>query len=87
MKHTATVVALTCAILAGRAFAVDSTSQARPSKHQSVARMVDCMKKRMSADKSSSYHDAMKACQDQIDRQNGNLPSGALVAADISAKP
>jgi hypothetical protein len=40
----------------------------------------------MSADKNSTYNEAMRACKDQIKRENGNSPSGALVASDTPAK-
>jgi hypothetical protein len=45
------------------------------------------MKKRMSADRGSSYNAAMKACREQINKESDNLPSGALVASDTPAKP
>ena len=88
MKHVVTVVALAGLIFAGtQALAADSTSQPTMSKRQMIAQMVGCMRKRMSANKNSSYNDAMKACKDQTNRQRDNFPSGALVASDTPAKP
>jgi hypothetical protein len=29
----------------------------------------------------------MKACKDQVNKESDHLPSGALVASDIPAKP
>jgi hypothetical protein len=56
------------------------------SKRQMLAQIVGCMKKRMSANKNSSYNEAMKACKDQVKKEADNLPSGALVVSDTPAK-
>jgi hypothetical protein len=88
MKRLVTAIALTGVIFVGtQALAVDSTSQPTMSKRQMFAQMVGCMRKRMSANKSSSYNDALKACKGQINKQSDNLSSGALVASDTPAKP
>ena len=87
MNRVATVIALSAVICVGtRALAVDSINQSTMSKRQMLAQIVGCMKKRMSANKNSSYNEAMKACKDQIKRETDNLPSGALVASDAPAK-
>ena len=88
MNRVATVIALTGVIFAcAPALAGDSTSQSTMSKRQMIAQMVGCMRKRMSADRHSSYNEARKACQDQINKQSDSLASGALVASDTPAKP
>jgi hypothetical protein len=88
MNRVAAVIALTGVIFAcAPALAGDSTSQSTMSKRQMIAQMVGCMRKRMSADRHSSYNDARKACQDQINKPSDNLASGALVASDTPAKP
>jgi hypothetical protein len=88
MNRAVTAVALTSAIFVGTpALAADSTSQPTMSKRQMIVQIVGCMRKRMSANKSSSYNEAMKACKDQINKQSDNLPSAALVASDAPAKP
>src|SRR6202035_5537276 len=80
-------IALTAVIAVGtQAHAVDSTSQSTTSKYQTIAQLVGCMRKRMSANKGRSYNEAMKACKDQ-NKESDHLPSGALVASDIPAKP
>ena len=56
-------------------------------KRQMIVQMVGWMRKRMSANKESSYNEAMKACKEQINSQRDDLPSGALVASDTAAKP
>jgi hypothetical protein len=82
------LIVLTGVIFVGtQARAVDSTSQPTMSKRQMIVQMVDCMRKRMSADKSRSYNEAMKACKDQINKESDDLPSGVLVASDTPAKP
>jgi hypothetical protein len=87
MNRVATVIALSAVICVGtRALAVDSINQSTMSKRQMLAQIVGCMKKRMSANKNSSYNEAMKACKDQIKRETDNLPSGALVASDAPAQ-
>jgi hypothetical protein len=88
MKPAVTVIALTGMIFVRtQALAVDSTSQPTMSKRQMIAQLVGCMRKRMSADKGSSYNDAKKACKDKINKQSDDLSSGALVASDIPTKP
>lgn len=64
----------------------DSTVQPTMSKHQMVVQMVDCVKKRMSADKSHSYAEAMKACKDEMKKEGDELPTGALVASEAQPK-
>ena len=87
MNRVVTMIALSGVVFVGtRALAVDSISQPTMSKRQMVAQIVDCMKKRMSANKNSSYNEAMKACKDQIKKGSDNLPSGALVASEAPAK-
>ena len=81
------LIVLTGVIFVGtQARAVDSTSQPTMSKRQMIVQMVGCMRKRMSANKSRSYNEAMKACKDQINKESDDLPSGALVASDTPAK-
>jgi hypothetical protein len=88
MNRLVTAISITGVIFAGtQARAVDSASQSKSSKHQMAVQIVGCMKKRMSADRSSSFNEAMKACREQINKESDNLPSGALVASDTPAKP
>ena len=88
MNRLVTAISMTGVIFAGtQARAVDSASQPKTNKHQTIVQIVGCMKKRMSADRSSSYNAAMKACKEQINKESDNLPSGALVASDTPAKP
>ena len=87
MNRVVPIIALTGVLFAGaQAQAVDSTGQSAISKRQMIVQVVDCMKKRMSADKNRSYNEAMKACKDQINKESDDLSSGALVASDTSAK-
>jgi hypothetical protein len=87
MNRVVPIIALTGVMFVGaQAHAVDSASQPTISKRQMIVQIVDCMKKRMSADKSRSYNEAMKACKDRINKESDDLSSGALVASDTSAK-
>ncbi|MHB8475725.1 MAG: hypothetical protein ACYDBZ_05495 [Steroidobacteraceae bacterium] len=87
MNRVMPIIALSGVMFAGaQAHAVDSTSQSTLSKRQMIVQMVDCMKKRMSADKSRSYNEAMKTCKDRINKESDDLSSGALVASDTPAK-
>ena len=82
MNRTMAVVALSGAMVMGaRALAADPVNQSTVSKRQMYAQVIDCMKKRMSANKNSSYNEAMKACKVQI-KERSNSPAGALVASD-----
>ena len=87
MNRIMAVAALSGAILVGaRAPAAEPENRSTLSKRQMYAQIVDCMKKRMSANKNGSYIEAMKACKDQVNQGNSSLPSGALVASDTPAK-
>jgi len=85
MNRLLTVVATTGAMVM-QAHAVDSTDQSTMSKQQMFAQIVDCMKKRKSANKDSSYREAFKACKNQLNK-GGGTESGALVASDPQVKP
>jgi hypothetical protein len=88
MNRIVTVIVFIGVIVLGRqALAVDDAGQSKMSKRQMIAQVVNCMKKRMSADRNTSYNEAMKACKDQVNRENETLPAGALVASDHPAKP
>lgn len=87
MNRVVPIIAITGVMFAGaQAQAVDSASQSTTSKRQMIVLIVDCMKKRMSADKGRSYNEAMKACKDQINKESDDLSSGALVASDTPPK-
>jgi hypothetical protein len=87
MNRVMTAISMTGVIFAGtQARAVDSATPSKTSRHQMIVQIVGCMRKRMSADRSSSYNAAMKACKEQINRESDNLPSDALVASDTPAK-
>jgi hypothetical protein len=88
MNRVVILIALSSVILVDRqALAVDDAGQSKMSKRQMIAQVVSCMKKRMSADRSISYNEAMKACKDQVNRENDTLAAGALVASEHPAKP
>ena len=87
MNRLVTVIALSGVVFAStRALAGDTPSQSPVSKRQTLAQVVGCMKKRMSANKNSSYNEAMKACKEQIRKENDNSPGGTLVASDTASK-
>jgi hypothetical protein len=86
MNNIMKVIALSGAIVVGtRALASDPVHQSTMNKRQMFAQIVDCMKKRMAANKSSSYNETLKACKDRI-KESGSLQSGALVASDTPAQ-
>ena len=88
MNRLLTVVATSGAmVMTSQAHAIDSTDQSTMSKRQMIAQMLDCMKKRKSADKDSSYREAFKACKNQLNKGSDAAESGALVASDPQAKP
>ena len=87
MNRLLTVIAGTGVIFVGtQALAVDPINQSTMSKRQMIVQIVGCMKKRMAADRSSSYNAAMKACKGEMNKERGDLSSGALVASDTPAK-
>jgi hypothetical protein len=87
MNRIVSVIALSGMIFAStRALAGDPPNQSPMSKRQMLVQVVGCMKKRMAANRNSSYNEAMKACKEQIRKENDNLPGGTLVASDTAPK-
>jgi hypothetical protein len=88
MNRLLTAIATSGVIcVASQALATDSNNQSTMSKREMIAQIAGCMKRRMSANKDSSYKEAMKACKNQIDKGSNNLPTDAVVASDTQAKP
>jgi hypothetical protein len=76
MNRVSLLIATTCTLLVGaQAFAADPANPSKISRRQ----MVDCMMKRMSADKVLSYNNAAKDCISQLKMQNDKLASNASV--------
>ena len=88
MIRVSTMIAtMSVAFAATQAWAVDSIAARPPmTKRQMVGQIIDCMKKRMYADRAISYNEAAKVCKNQVARQNDASASGALVAADTPTK-
>jgi hypothetical protein len=83
MNRASVVIAMLGALLAGaQGSAVDWKNQSPAAKRQAVGMVIDCMRKRMSKDRSISYNEAAKVCKQEVARQFDSAPSGALVAAD-----
>jgi hypothetical protein len=83
MNRLLTAVAITCVIFAGtRALGGESTNQSRVIKRQAIARSAACMRKRMSADRSTSFNEARKACNGQNNKES----DGALLASATPPK-
>jgi hypothetical protein len=87
MNCALTMIAITCAMVTGTpAIAADSVHPPTTTKRQMIVQTVSCMRKRMSASKTTSYNEAAKECKDQIEKQRGNSTAGALVASDAPVK-
>lgn len=54
-------------------------------KQRAIVQLSACMAKRMVADKSITYYDAMKICQDQLNRMAADSASRALLASVTAA--
>jgi hypothetical protein len=88
MTRLLTTIAMGVVTLAGApAIAVDAVSQSTLKKRQMIAQVVNCMKKRMSADREISYNAAAKVCKDQVNNRGSNSVSVALVASGSPTKP
>ncbi len=87
MNHVLTPIAMTGVLIGAQALAVDSTDQPTISKRQLIAQMIGCMRKKMSANNTISYHEALKICKDQISKQTDNSASSTPVASDTLTKP
>jgi hypothetical protein len=88
MNRLVAIIALAGMIFVGtRALGDESANQSRMSKRHTVVQMVDCMKKRMSHDRGTSFNEARKTCKDQVAKQSDSASSGALVASATPPKP
>jgi hypothetical protein len=88
MTRLLTTIAVGIVTLAGaQAIAVDAISQSTLKKRQMIVQVLNCMKKRMSADREISYNAASKVCKDQVNNPGRNPVSVALVASASPAKP
>ena len=71
MNRSLTVVIMAGTIFAGQQALADvSANQPALTKRQMITLMIDCMKKRMSADRAISYHEAAKTCKEDIKRDD-----------------
>jgi hypothetical protein len=85
--RAAALIALAAAIfLAMPVSADDSANRPSLNKRQTIEQIIGCMRKRMSANQSRSYNEAMKICKDQINKVGNGSSSEALVASDAAPK-
>ena len=61
------------------AMAAETGGQSKMKQRQMIAQVFDCMSKRMSASRGSSYNEARKACR--------SPPTDGVAAASVPAKP
>jgi hypothetical protein len=81
MNRVPVVIAMLGALLAGtQSSAVDFKNQSLSTKRQAAGMVIDCMRKRMSKDRSISYNQAARECKEEVARRFDNASSGALVA-------
>jgi hypothetical protein len=83
MNRIPVVIALMGALLVGtQSWATDWKNQSLMTRRHAVVKVLDCMRKRMSADRSISYNEAAKVCKEEVARQFDSASPGVLVAAD-----
>ena len=81
MNRVPVVIGMLGALLAGtQGSAVDWKNQSPATKRQAVSLVIDCMRKRMSKDRSISYNQAARECKEEVARRFDNASPGALVA-------
>jgi hypothetical protein len=77
------IALIVAASLAGtHAMSADWNHQSYSARRQTAGQIIDCMKKRMSDDRSISYNQAAKVCKRQVLAQREGSSSAPLVAAD-----
>jgi hypothetical protein len=69
-RSTLAVLAMTSGAFAGAPASTDSLPQPTMTRHQLVAKTIDCMRKLMSKDATVSYNEAAKTCRRQIGQQS-----------------
>ncbi len=88
MMRLLTFVAMSAAMFVGaRGIAADAMNQAPISKRQMAIQVVNCMKKRMSADRATSYNAAARVCKDQVNNQSNISVSVASATHNSPASP
>jgi hypothetical protein len=81
MNRIPVVIAMLGALLAGsQSSAVDLKNESLATKRLAANKVIDCMRKRMSKDRSISYNEAARVCKQEVTSQLDS--PGALVAAD-----
>ena len=79
MNRVLTAMAVTGVVLMGAQAFADPRSQPQTPRHQ----LMDCMTRRMSADKKLAYNQAAKLCKEQLKTQNGAItPSNPAKSAN-----
>jgi hypothetical protein len=79
-RNTLTVLAMTSGAFAGAQAPADSLPQPPMTRHQLIAKTIDCMRKLMSKDAAVSYNEAAKTCRRQIGRQSDKSAPGSPAA-------
>lgn len=87
MSRASTVILIGSSILACTAAGADPIGRVASIKHQASAQIGVCMTKRMLSDRAITYYDAMKLCQDQLNRRIASLPARNLSASNGAARP
>lgn len=84
---TLTMLAMLGGAFSGALALADSPPQPPMTRHQLIAKTIDCMRKLMSQDAAVSYSEAAKTCRRQIGQQSDKSAPGSLVASGNSTKP
>ncbi len=80
-------IVMIVALLAGtQAMSADGKGQSLSAKRHTVGQIIDCMKKRMSDDRSITYNAAAKVCKQQVLAQSEGPAAGRVVVADTREK-
>jgi hypothetical protein len=86
MNQVLTGIAIGGTIFIGAHSLADETRQSTIARQQMVVQILDCVKKRV-ATRTVSYHEAIKACKDEVRDPGATTPPERLLASGTPDKP
>jgi hypothetical protein len=82
MNRLPAVIAIAGSVLGVSSALATDPPHSLSAKRQFVSQVIGCMRKRMAADQHISYNQAVKACKDEVTKQNDGSDAGPIVAAE-----
>jgi hypothetical protein len=86
MNQVLTGIAIGGTLFVGANSLADDSGQSQITRQQMAVQILDCVKKRV-ATRTVSYHEAIKACKEQVRDPGATPPPERLLASGAPDKP